>query len=343
VSIATDEVTKEAAKAATATLSQLLARILNQLSLSAWLPSAALVLIIAFILELAGHQGTAADAGAAISLTLGALSKTSFAGVVLLSLVIVVCTMVTQAFSFEAIRVLEGYWGAGDRAEKMAARRCKTFERHKSELDTKYESLIEAAWRDVELSIAKQKPRFTRAMTEKLRERVTGAFANGNLSEASLERVMAYDWEAHVEQGVLRRLRNVEKRLADYPRDESRIMPTRLGNVLRRYEAETGADDVEGFIERVYRHLPFSLQLSHDEQRARLDLYCSMVFVLWFCALVATARFGWWDWPYTVGFVGAAVVASIVAYRAAVASARYYGTLLVSVATFLDEERTETD
>lgn len=343
MSTATEEVSKEAAKAATETISQLVAKILNQLSLSAWLPSAALVLIIVFTLELAGHLATAGDAGTAISLTVGALSKMSFAGVVLLSMVIVVCTMVTQAFSFEAIRVLEGYWGAGDRAEKIAARRCKKFEAHKSALESKYESLTKAAWRDVESSIAKQKPRFTRAMTNKLRERITGEAATGTLGHTNQERVMAYDWEAHVDQGVLRRLRNVEKRLADYPRDSSRIMPTQLGNVLRRYEAETGAGDVEGFIERVYQRLPFSLQLSHDEQRARLDLYCSMVFVLWFCALVATARFGWWDWPYTATFVGAAGVASGVAYRAAIASARYYGTLLLYVVTFLDEEATETD
>ena len=74
--------------------------------------------------------------------------------------------------------------------------------------------------------------------------------------------------------------------MSDYPRDASRVMPTRLGNVLRRYEVETGADDIERFVERVYRRLPFSMQLSHDEQRARLDLYCSMVFVLWFGALM---------------------------------------------------------
>lgn len=57
-SAATDEVTKEAGKAASETISQLVAKVLNQLSLSAWLPSAALVLIIAFLLELESHLKT---------------------------------------------------------------------------------------------------------------------------------------------------------------------------------------------------------------------------------------------------------------------------------------------
>jgi hypothetical protein len=306
--------------------------------LSAWLPSAALVLIVGFLFQLSAQVNPHRSVGDAINLALAQVGKTSLAGVVLISLVIIVSTMITQAFSFEAIRLLEGYWGTSARADRLAGARRETFEGRWKDLKARYEALVIRAWSDVEQSLPAHKPRFTRAMSSKLRERITGSPSGRKLSAEQTGTVEEFDWEAEVDSEVLRQLRGVEAQLADYPRETSRIMPTRLGNVLRRYETETGADDIEGFVERVYHSLPFDLQLSHDEQRARLDVYCSMVFVLWFCALVAVARFGWWAWPYTLTLVGAAVLGSFVAYRAAVASARYYGSLLVSIAGFVTFE-----
>lgn len=336
-----DAAAKEASKAAAETVSQLIAKILNQLSLSAWLPSAALVLIVASILQLGTQLEPGRNAGEVLSLAIQEIGSTSIAGVILLSLVIVVSTMVTQAFTFESIRLLEGYWGPGRRIDKLAAVRCRRHETRRAALEERYRELVTAAWADVESSLRDQKPKFTRRMTDKLRERVTGEISQRALGDHQSQRVHDFDWEAHVGVDVLRQLRSVELRLADYPQDPSRIMPTRLGNVLRRYEVDTGADDIEGFVERVYRALPFSLQLSHDEQRARLDLYCSMVFVLWFCALVALARFGWWAWPYTLALVAATSLSSFIAYRAAVASGRYYGTLLVTIAALVEDDESE--
>ena len=85
------------------------------------------------------------------------------------------------------------------------------------------------------------------------------------------------------------------------------------------------------------------MQLSHDEQRARMDLYCSMVFVLWLTALTAMATFGWWAWPYTLAGTVLAVLASVVAYRAAVASGRYYGSLLVGISEWLADCENEME
>jgi len=334
---AADELSKDARDAASETISQLAAKILNQLSLSAWLPSAALVLLVAFILELGAQQAAGQDADAVLTHASHAIADAGLGGVVLLTMVIVVATMVTQAFSFEAIRLLEGYWGPGPRIDKFAAKRCERHSNRRTALETMYREMLDKAWSDVESALADERPRFTRPMVRKLQERVTGLAAVGALKGHQRDRVRQFDWEAHVDGNVLRQVRILELRLADYPRDASRVMPTRLGNVLRRYEVETGEDDIERLVERVYRFLPFSMQLAHDEQRARLDVYCSMVFVLWFCALAAAARFGWWAWPYTLTIVAMALVSSCVAYRAAVSSARYYGALLIGIAEWVSE------
>jgi hypothetical protein len=37
---------------------------------------------------------------------------------------------------------------------------------------------------------------------------------------------------------------------------------------------------VETMVQELFDDLPFSLRVEHDEQRTRLDLYCSMVFVI---------------------------------------------------------------
>jgi hypothetical protein len=330
---------KDARDAAHETLSQLAARVLNQLSLSAWLPSAALVLLVAFILQLGAQLKPGLSPGEVLTNALAAIGHTTLGGVVVLALIIVVTTMVTQAFSFEAIRVLEGYWGPGPRIEALAGSWSKRHSDRRSALEKRYEELLEVAWTQVTESVRDENLKFTVAMFSKLKERITGARATRTLTDDQRDRVRDLDWEARVRSNTLRQIRILELRLADYPRDASRVMPTRLGNVLRRYEVETGADDIEGFVERVYRMMPFSMQLSHDEQRARLDLYCSMVFVLWCSAFVGMARFGWWAWPYTAAIVASAVAGSFVAYRAAVSSARYYGALLVGIAEWLKDSQ----
>src|SRR5918995_4608544 len=98
----------QVAKAGSKTLSQLVARILEQLALSAWLPAAALALLTAFVLKLGtiiSAPNASSSPGAALSQAFGELGKTSIGGIVLLVIVVVVLTMVTQAFSFESIRL----------------------------------------------------------------------------------------------------------------------------------------------------------------------------------------------------------------------------------------------
>ncbi|MEV7094098.1 hypothetical protein AB0M80_14815 [Amycolatopsis sp. NPDC051045] len=85
-------------------LSQFIGKVLDQLSLSAWMPAAMLVGCGAVLLQLRS-QGNF-DLGAAV---VGLTAKPLGILVVLL-FALVLAALISQAFSFSAIRFFEGYW-----------------------------------------------------------------------------------------------------------------------------------------------------------------------------------------------------------------------------------------
>lgn len=88
-------------------VSGFVARVLDQLSISAWLPGA---FLIAGLISLAWfwRSGEVTVAG------IGSFISANWIPVLVLALpALVLATLLTQAFSFEAIRALEGYWGRG--------------------------------------------------------------------------------------------------------------------------------------------------------------------------------------------------------------------------------------
>ncbi len=338
------------------TVSQLFARVLSQLSLSAWLPAAGLVMILLFVFELAG-QITLGFPQAVIG-TFRRLSNIQLGGLTLIVIAIVVTTMLSQAFSFGAIRRLEGYWGASKFALILARKGSNWQSRVRRGLSKQHDRAIQAAWvqvhqairstqrgglsKDREKSVLESPlakletpPKFTAAMTAKLKERIVGVAASRRLSADQALTVRGFDWEAYVDRETLHTLRSAENRLRDFPQSASHVMPTRLGNVLRRAEDATGQEDVEQFVERVFDRLPFSLQLSHDQERSRLDLYCAMVFILWFAVVPASLAFVplWQAWP---ACVLVAVAGSWICYSAALASARHYGAILIAIAEHVE-------
>jgi len=332
---------------ASETLSHLLARILNQLSLSAWLPSAALVFLVGLTLELGAAVDGDDDLGAALTTTLARLGDITLAGLVLLVLVVVVSTMLTQAFAFGAIRVLEGYWGPSRVAEGLANLRADRHRRKRKSLAARYQKMAEqghdALLDDIkreerELADAGESPRFTEAMFQLLAEQVVGHSLPDDFEISDPDRALveALDWRVAGSDDIERRELNLRRRLADYPQQSSHVLPTRLGNILRRREDDTGRQEVEGFVEAVFDDLPFGLQLTHDEQRTRLDLYCSMVFVIAISTVAAVVRFGIEHWRYQVGALALGLATSWVVYFAALSSARHYGSVLIAIAAHID-------
>lgn len=341
---------EQAAATAAETASQLLAKILNQLSLSAWLPSGALVLLVGFVLEL----GTAIDAqphsGAAVSAAFVAIGHISIGSLLLMGGVTVVVTMLTQAFSFGAIRVMEGYWGTSRVMESVASARANRHRSKRSSLYTRYCAVRSEAIDAVLLLVATeqqalidagQPETFTKSMRDLVEARVKALRQPANLVLSPEQRRQAddFDWRSRADRNLARRELNLIKRLEDYPSESDHVLPTRFGNVLRRHEDATGLDEVEDFVDRVFDDLPFSLRLTHDEQRTRLDLYCSMVFVLLLAATTAVARFGFRHWGYQTAGVVLAGLGCWVMYRAAISSARHYGGVLETIASHVSEKR----
>ncbi|MEO6702686.1 MAG: hypothetical protein ABIP57_14485 [Jatrophihabitantaceae bacterium] len=124
---------------------------------------------------------------------------------------------------------------------------------------------------------------------------------------------------------------NADKAIRDLPQ-VARAQPTRLGNVLRAYEDATRREHVETLVLNVYDQMTPGAQSRHNESRNRLDLYCSTVFVLLLLAAITWARLGWnhagWAAAMSVALLGLAWLM----YRAAIASARGYGLILVRIA-----------
>lgn len=332
--------------AASETLSHLLARILNQLSLSAWLPSAALVFLVGLALQLGAAVDDDPDLGTALTATLVRLGDIKLAGLVLLVLVVVVSTMLTQAFAFGAIRVLEGYWGPSRLAERLAnlradrhrGKREKLAARYQKMAERGHQALLEDIDRESELAAIGEPPRFNEAMLQLLAEQVVGLPLPDDFEISEVDRAMveSLDWRVAGSDNTERRELNLRRRLADYPQQSSHVLPTRLGNILRRREDDTGRHEIEGFVEAVFDDLPFGLQLAHDEQRTRLDLYCSMVFVIAISTMAAVARFGFERWEYQVGAAVTGLTTSWIVYFAALSSARHYGSVLIAIAAHVD-------
>ena len=90
---------------ASQTLSQFIARVLNQLALSAWLPAAALVLSAIYVFQLAGVLDEDLPEPSplqALGLAGQRIGETNIGGAVVIIAAVVVLTLVTQAFTFES-------------------------------------------------------------------------------------------------------------------------------------------------------------------------------------------------------------------------------------------------
>jgi hypothetical protein len=360
VATSAEKAANKAGETANSTISQLLARILAQLSLSAWLPAAALVLLTTCAFQLAAvlddHRNLVRNAavahktvpplapGAALTEALGRIGDTAAGGLILMFAAVVVLTMLTQAFAFESIRFLEGYWSPIPPIEWLASGLCLYFRGRLTLVRNSEFRITEKAWNEAKSDIMEEHakspppdPHLTPEMIDALEVLVLRRGDVVSLSPDQEEVIASYNWREHAPATLLRRLKNLDKRKDDYPSVKN-IQPTRLGNVLRHYEEESGNESVESMVDEVFDRLPFSLQISHDEQRGRLDLYCSMTFVWLFVSSIAVLRFGWGEYrAYAISSIIVGVVAAYLTYRAAVASARYYGNLLLVIAAYLEE------
>jgi len=328
------------------TVSQFVARVLNQLSLAAWLPSGALVLALTFVFELntvLDGKVRPKDASDAISSTFSSMARLSLGGGLLLFSAVIVLTILTQVFAFDAILMLRGFWGTLRVVEWAAKRRCMHFSHQYIRLEKRYSRLNEKAWNAARSEIEKQQTQAIDRQADDARVRewtpgmlsYLGAVLTDRITEVKLspgERggALKIPWHKYAPPDLLRRQINLDRRRQDFPA-LSRIMPTRLGNILRAYEDRLDSESIPTFVLDIYDHLPPHLRAQHHEWRNRLDLYCSMVFVIALITVVAATLLGPQHWQYSICSALAGVLAMWLAYQAAIATARTYGRLLISM------------
>jgi hypothetical protein len=314
-------------------ISAFLGRLLNQLSLSAWLPAAMLVGSLAVLLQLhAQHNHDVVEAVTKlVNRPLGLL--------VLLLFALLLATMVTQAFEFEVIRLLEGYWGNSLITKGIAHLLVNRQRRKRDRLLRKRDQLTVRAFHKtklVERQIIPAKKKYIVDLIDDELNNRESTLADCCRTKKRIREAESFPWRQFAPAYLMGRIDAVETQIAEYPRSH-RLLPTKLGNVLRAVEDSVSTaqgDDLERFVISHWPETPRALRREHDQYRTRLDLYCMLVFVFLVLAILAPLLITLGS-GYLIGTVATAsayLIMSFVSYAAAVASARGYGTTLKAIA-----------
>jgi hypothetical protein len=248
--------------------------------------------------------------------------------------VILVAT-VTQAFSFGAIRLLEGYWGGGGVSGCLLRWRTGVWLNRRTKLEARATKQWRAAFE--RSRIAMQRVGIAPALIAVLEDQFNGtpnlemAYSSETLAESR-----QIPWLEFVPAARLHSAERTNQQLAEFPQPH-RVLPTHLGNVMRSREDALVSDgnELEGFLMRNYATISPRLLVQHDDFRTRLDMYCTFVPVFLILAILSGTLLAWPGSQYVVatlsvlGFVGL----SALSYRAAIASARGYGSVLSAIAT----------
>jgi hypothetical protein len=305
------------------TLSQFVAKVLDQLSLSAWLPSAVLVGAFAYLAQVRETGGSATEA-------LGEVAGASIPQLVLALGAVIVGTVATQAFEFEAIRVLEGYWGTRLLPARLADLGCRAQIWRRARLEKQRMDARAAA-----VATAR------RPMLEKFDVGVVNAIEASvlripiSVPDKDAEIADSVPWKQYADPALVRQSEDLATRLRSLPARKHRMLPTTLGNTLRAHEdraTELTGEDVEGLVLRRFHTVPAALQHEHDQYRTRLDLYCSMVFIAVLIGGLGVVMLWKFGLPQVAVVAAVGLASAWIFQRAAISAARGYGLVLEIIA-----------
>ncbi|MDQ0095011.1 hypothetical protein [Paeniglutamicibacter psychrophenolicus] len=297
------------------------ARVLNQLSVSAWLPGAFLIVCAALLAWFRAKK----------VITLSGIDtyvEDNWVPLLVLALpALVMTTLITQAFAFESIRSLEGYWRRRGPASWWRSFCIWRKLRKKKALTSRFHAAQARAFHGARPTLLKR--RISAAVLLAVEANVANVEPPPGISEEQLSQANDLEWWKSCKPWDSAKLLRLDQDLNEFPED-NRIMPTTLGNILRAAEDQlrNTNGDIEGFVMR-HRHLvPSRVLAHHDQFRTRLDMYCTLVFVAATVAMASVPAL--WDLPAVDRMVVPLVllVTSCVSYGAALSSARGYRTAL---------------
>ncbi len=322
-------------------MSSALARILEQLNPTAWLPAAVVVGDVALALAYRSATGTPGARWREV----GALLDRKPLGVILGTLgALALVTILTQTFGYSAIRTLEGYWGSSRLAARIVNRGIRRQERRQADL-LKARAALEDDAISHALPLIKSGLHSKPMVATAIEYRVTGVDVSA-IDKPSLAAADAYledrEWGPLVPAVIAHRIGEVDRQLEHFPRAD-RMMPTKLGLRLRVAEDDlrlpAAEGNLRGFVTRNLHAIDPRLLADHDEHRNRLD----MLAVLTFASLVLVPINLLVLWtpvsaPILVTFSVAAGLLSWSSYRGAVAAAGEYGQSLLAIDDSLSDD-----
>ena len=253
-------------------VSAFIAQVLDQLTLSAWLPAALLTASVAILLQFRS------DRSANILTAVRALTADPVRVLVLIVPLLVIATVVTQAFSFEAITTLEGYWRRSGPANLARTLMIRRHVRRKKAIEKRRKQASEKAFYTAEPRMLREGISFpiVNAMKAQALE-----LKDPPLTDEERNKLDKMDWQKWSDAWLISKIEHLSKEGDAYPLDTYRVLPTRLGNLMRATEDQLKHTDgdVQGFALRRYAMAPRLVQKEHDQFRNRLEMYCTLVFV----------------------------------------------------------------
>jgi hypothetical protein len=316
------EVAPAADKAASdlAGVSAFVAKVLDQLSLSAWLPGTLFAVSVTVLAKFRGRGDV--NLAAVIS----DVSKNWVTVLVWTAPALLLSVLVIQAASFAAIQFLEGYGAARGPGRWCRSGLIRWQARRLGKLEKRIARVRRRAFDDSVDRWKGEPPEVVMA----LRAAAYG-LAEMKLRKKHKKRFAKLEWETECDPWRMARLEEMEERVKEFPAPH-RLMPTSLGNLLRA--TEDGLTHTEGdvsqFALRRRSLIPRRVQVQHDQFRARLDMYATLSVVSALLVVLSVVLLVWGgvDWRQVALVAAMFAVFALVAYRAAVASARGYCTVL---------------
>jgi hypothetical protein len=247
---------------------------------------------------------------------------------------LLLATIITQAFEFEMIRFLEGYYDSTHKIIQAGlAFRIRRHEAKRRRLQFKHQQAERAGFMKARDKMLAVEGAYDRNALDIIEDRLHQR-ASRKVTPAVERTIAQIDWRAHLPSQTRYKMECIRAKLDSYP-VSNRVLPTRLGNVLRASEDKlplARGENLQGFVMRHYDDLPPALKAEHKEFRTRLDMYCCLVLVFTALALLGIALLADAAPPWGVAlFAGAYCAMSYVCYEAAIASARGYGGALLEI------------
>jgi hypothetical protein len=304
------------------TLSQFIARVLSQLSLAAWLPSVVLVGSLYVVFE---ARRPALDRTTTFPELLASVRLSTLA---LMAAAVIAFTLLTQAFAFGAIRMLEGYWFRPD--SKFGIRLLRRSEGRIRQLQSaETEALAEAKQKAIRRM--RNDSTLDQRIVSVLDGLLFGYATSATVDE--LSKASRLVWADYLDPTDHRKLERIRSDIRDYPPRPARALPTRIGNIIRGAEDRArpkSPDPLSGWIIDVFNELPEAMREQHDEHRTRLDLYASLIPVFILVQTLSMALL-WSYWSRMALALGISFILMLVSYAGAIAGARGYAQTLLAI------------